>query len=142
MDARPNTPEGDHLDVLVTAIERMAVQTAIAFEESRGCQVESVESDTRGFDLISRLPRPNNGRALQTRFIEVKGRAAIGEIALTANEYKTAQRLGDDYWLYVVFNCASQPQLTLIQNPARFDWEPLSKIDCYRIGAETILKAH
>ncbi|HEX4899541.1 MAG TPA: DUF3883 domain-containing protein, partial [Pyrinomonadaceae bacterium] len=80
--------------------------------------------------------------SMETRFIEVKGRAAVGEIALTANEYKTAQRLGDDYWLYVVFNCASTPQVTTIQNPARFDWEPLSKIDCYRIGAEAILKSH
>ncbi len=53
---------------------------------------------------------------IETRFIEVKGRAAVGEIALTANEYKTAQRLGEDYWLYVVFNCASQPQVTIIQN--------------------------
>ena len=76
----------------------------------------------------------------ETRFIEVKGRASVGGIALTANEYKTAQRLGEDYWLYVVFNCASAPQVTTIQNPARFDWEPLSKIDCYRIGADTILK--
>jgi regulator of replication initiation timing len=25
---------------------------------------------------------------------------------------------------------------------ARFDWEPLSKIDCYRIKPETILKSH
>ena len=130
------------VDLKFAEIERIAVQTAIAFEESRGCNVESVESDTRGFDLISHVARPNNGGALETRFIEVKGRAAVGEIALTANEYKTAQRLGDDYWLYVVFNCASKPEVTLIQNPARFDWEPLSKIDCYRIGAETILKAH
>ena len=106
-------------------------------------KVESVESDTRGFDLISRstLPR-TEGKPIETRFIEVKGRAAVGEIALTANEYKTAQRLGDDYWLYVVFNCASQPQVTTIQNPARFDWEPLSKIDCYRLSSETILKDH
>lgn len=29
-------------------------RAAIAFEEARGCTVESVESDTRGFDLISR----------------------------------------------------------------------------------------
>jgi hypothetical protein len=100
-----------------------------------------VESDTRGFDLISRAASSDIARVpIESRFIEVKGRAAIGEIALTANEYKTAQRLGDDYWLYVVFNCATQPQVTLIQNPARFDWEPLSKIDCYRIAAETILK--
>jgi len=112
---------------------------AIAFEEARGCKVESVESDTRGFDLVSRAEEPTNGKAVETRFIEVKGRAAVGEIALTANEYKTAQRLGDDYWLYVVFNCASKPEVKLVQNPARFDWEPLSKIDCYRIRAEAIL---
>ena len=102
--------------------------------------VESVESDTRGFDLISRRTVPEIAqRPMETRFIEVKGRAAVGEIALTANEYKTAQRLGDDYWLYVVFHCMSEPKVMLIQNPARFDWEPLSKIDCYRIGAETLL---
>ena len=33
---------------------------------------------------------------IKTRFIEVKWRAAVGEIALTANEYKTAQRLDED----------------------------------------------
>lgn len=130
------------VDLKSAEIERIAVQTAIVFEEAQGCRVESVESDTRGFDLISRVALPNNGKGLETRFIEVKGRAVVGEIALTANEYKTAQRLGDDYWLYVVFNCGSNPEVTCIQNPARFDWEPLSKIDCYRIGAEAILKSH
>ena len=56
----------------------------------RGCKVESVESDTRGFDLISRFALAVDGKAVETRFIEVKGRAGVGEIALTANEYKTA----------------------------------------------------
>jgi hypothetical protein len=129
-------------DLRFAAIEQVAVEAVIAFEEARGCKVESVESDTRGFDLISRRTVPEIAqRPIETRFIEVKGRAAVGEIALSANEYKTAQRLGEDYWLYVVFNCASRPEVTLIQNPARFDWEPLSKIDCYRINAETVLKA-
>src|SRR4030095_9997711 len=97
------------------------LKAAVAFEQARGCKVESVESDTCGFDLISRRKVYDNQREkVETRFIEVKGRAAVGGIALTANEYKTAQRLGDDYWLYVAFNCASQPQVTLIQNPARF----------------------
>ncbi len=139
--ARAPSELEEQADLKFAAIERIAVQAAIAFEEARGCKVESVESDTRGFDLISRRSVADTSRErIETRFIEVKGRAAVGEIALTANEYKTAQRLGDDYWLYVAFNCASQPKVTLIQNPARFDWEPLSKIDCYRIGAETILK--
>jgi superfamily II DNA or RNA helicase len=139
--ARPSDAEDPQGDLKFAAIERIAVQAATAFEEARGCRVESVESDTRGFDLISQQVASEVSRgSTETRFIEVKGRASVGEIALTANEYKTAQRLGDDYWLYVVFNCASAPQVTTIQNPARFDWEPLSKIDCYRIGADTILK--
>src|SRR5260370_37870700 len=140
--ARPYGESESQVDLRFATIELIAVQSAVAFEEVPGCKVESVESDTRGFDLISRRPVSDSARErIETRFIEVKGRAAVGEIALTANEYKTAQRLGDDYWLYVVFNCASQPQVTTIQNPARFDWEPLSKIDCYRIAAETILKS-
>jgi superfamily II DNA or RNA helicase len=138
---RPSGEQEAQADLRFAAIERIAVQAVVAFEEARGCKVVSVENGTRGFDLISRRASCAIAReAIETRFIEVKGRAAVGEIALTANEYKTAQRLSDDYWLYVVFNCASRPQVTTIQNPARFDWEPLSKIDCYRIGAETILK--
>ncbi len=140
---RPSNGPEAQADLRFATIERIAVQAAVAFEEARGCKVVSVESDTRGFDLISRRPISDTAREqIETRFIEVKGRAAVGEIALTANEYKTAQRLSDDYWLYVVFNCTSQPQVTTIQNPARFDWEPLSKIDCYRLGAETILMRH
>jgi superfamily II DNA or RNA helicase len=139
--ARPSDAEDPQADLKFAAIERIAVQAATAFEEARGCSVESVETDTRGFDLISRrVPSEVSQGSTESRFIEVKGRAAVGEIALTANEYKTAQRLGDDYWLYVVFNCASKPQVTTFQNPARFDWEPLSKIDCYRIGADMFLK--
>ena len=29
------------------------------------------------------------------------------------------KRLGDEYWLYVVTNAASSPELYLIQNPAK-----------------------
>jgi superfamily II DNA or RNA helicase len=134
--------EGDAQgDLRFAEIEQIAVQAAIAFEQARGCRVESVESDTRGFDLVSRrLGDGDSRRQVETRFIEVKGRAGVGEIALTANEYKAAQSLGDEYWLYVVFNCASEPQVTAIQNPARLEWEALSKIDCYRIGAEGLLQ--
>jgi hypothetical protein len=139
---RPSVEPEAQPDLRFATIERIAVQAVVAFEETRGCKVENVEDDTRGFDLISRSAlSKTNGEEVATRFIEVKGRAAIGEIALTANEYKTALRLGDAYWLYVVFNCASQPQVTTIQNPARFDWKPLSKIDCYRLDSETILKS-
>jgi len=134
---RPSGEQDPQADFRFAEIEHIAVQAATAFEEARGWKVESVETDTRGFDLISRQPSGDISRGpTETRFIEVKGRAGVGEIALTANEYKTAQSLGDEYWLYVVFNCASDPQVIPIQNPARLAWEALSKIDCYRIGAE------
>ena len=81
-------------------IERIAVQEAIRYEESRGWVVESVEKDNRGFDLISRRMHAEDPQtAVDVRFIEVKGRAGIGEVLLSDNEFKTAQRLSNDYWL-------------------------------------------
>jgi hypothetical protein len=69
----------------------------------------------------------------------VKGRSQIGEVALTSNEYKTAERLRQDYWLYVVFNCAVKPVLHPIQDPAKLNWEALVKIEHYYVNAQTIL---
>jgi hypothetical protein len=123
-------------------VERSAVQAVIAYEEARGWRVESVEQDNRGFDLISRKPHPEDPQtAIEVRFIEVKGRATVGDIALTTNEYKTAERLKKDYWLYAVYNCASKAEVHLIQDPARLDWKPLVKIEHYRVGASEILGA-
>ncbi len=120
--------------------ERIAVQAVIAHEEARGWQVVSVEKDNRGFDLISRKPHPEDPQtAIEVRFIEVKGRPAVGEIALTTNEYKTAERLKKDYWLYTVFNCSVKPEIHTIQDPARLGWQPLVKIEHYHISSEKIL---
>jgi len=123
-------------------VERTAIQAAIAHEEARGWKAESVELQNRGFDLISRRPHPEDPQtSVEVRFIEVKGRAGVGEIALTTNEYKTAQRLKDDYWLYVVFNCASSPEMHTIKDPARLGWEPLVTIEHYHVGPNRILAA-
>ena len=48
----------------------------------------------------------------------------------------------DDYWLYVVFNCATEPQVYPIQNPARLGWQPIVKIEHYHVGANEILGAN
>lgn len=122
------------------AIERIAVLAAIAHEEAEGRVVESVESENRGFDLISRRPHPEDPKtAIDVRFIEVKGRAHSGEIALTANEYRTAQRLADDYWLYVVFHCATpKPSVNVLRNPATLEWQPIVKVEHYRLRTDSI----
>ncbi len=123
-------------------IERIAVKAAIAHEEAASRQVESVEAQSRGFDLISRRPHPEDAAtAIEVRFIEVKGRAAVGEVALSTNEYKTAERLKNDYWLYVVYNCGSTPAVHVIRNPARLGWKPIVEVEHYALEAKNVLLA-
>jgi hypothetical protein len=123
-------------------IERIAIQKVTEYEEARGWQVESVESQNRGFDLISRKPHPEDPHtATEVRFIEVKGRSAIGAVALTTNEYKTASRLTHDYWLYVVFDCATNPSVFTIQDPVKLGWKPVVSIEHYQIEAKKILES-
>jgi superfamily II DNA or RNA helicase len=123
-------------------IELIAVAKAIEYEQARGWVIEDVQKDNRGFDLISRKPHPHDEKTFtDVRFIEVKGRAGVGEVALSSNEYKTAERLKRDYWLYVVFNCASQPELHPIQNPALMGWTPVQQVAHYHVSAAAVLNA-
>jgi superfamily II DNA or RNA helicase len=123
-------------------IERIAVQVAMEYERAQGWVVESVETESRGYDLLSRKPHPSEpGVFVAARFVEVKGRAGVGEVALSANEYRTAQRLGDDFWLYVVFDCGTTPSLNTIQNPATLGWEPVVRVEQYHVAAKAILEA-
>lgn len=134
-----STPE---IQPMVTdpEIEKIAVNAVIAYEEARGCRVQSVESENRGFDLISRRPHPEDPEtSVEVRFIEVKGRSAVGEIALTTNEYRTAQRLSQDYWLYVVFNCATKPDIQIIRNPGQLGWKSVMKVEHYVLPAKSVV---
>jgi len=70
-----------------------------------------VHVENLGFDIRSR----GDG---ETRYIEVKARAAEGKIALTPNEWMVAHRFGDNYWLYIITNALANPRLHIIQNPA------------------------
>ena len=139
----PDRKKPDVADMVTNPeIEKIAVQAVISHEEARGWKVQSVENENRGFDLISRKPHPEDPQtAIEVRFIEVKGRSDIGTVALTVNEYKTAERLQKDYWLYVVYNCSAEPTVHIIQNPAQLGWKPLIKIEHYHVGADKILEA-
>ncbi len=120
-------------------VERLAVAEATRYEEARGWVVESVETENRGFDLVSRKPHPHDPKTFtDVRFIEVKGRSGVGEVALTSNEYKTAERLRQDYWLYVVFNCGTTPELHPLQDPTRLGWKPVVRIAHYHVSPAEI----
>ena len=107
----PQTPIKDELKE-DREIEEIGMRLAMEYEFSRGRNPEDVSLQNLGFDIRSRAPDGS------FRYIEVKTRAREGKIALTPNEWLMAQRLGDEYWLYVIVNAASKPELYTIQNPA------------------------
>ena len=50
--------------------------------------------------------------------IEVKGRRGSGSIELSDNEWAQACNMRDQYWLYVVFDCATpNPWLVRVCDP-------------------------
>jgi superfamily II DNA or RNA helicase len=95
-------------------VERIGMEAVMKFERDAGREPEDVSKEKLGFDIRSRE------RDGGIRYIEVKARAGIGAVALTQNEWFKAQRLGDDYYLYVVWNVGRDPntRLYVIQNPA------------------------
>lgn len=104
------------------AIEAIAVQYAVAHEQAQGALVKDVSkphlaraaglSEYPGFDLFSKR---SGG---EVRAIEVKGRAGVGEIELTENEWARACNERGRYWLYVVFGCGTPvPRLTRVRDP-------------------------
>lgn len=103
-------------------IEAIAMQVAIAFEEANGATVKDVHTpefshtvglgDYPGFDLFSRYPDGSE------RAIEVKGKAQVGDIIISDNEWAAACNLRQKYWLYVVYDCAtSSPNLLRVNDP-------------------------
>ncbi len=93
-------------------VEAIAIEETKRYEASQGRKPVSVEEENCGWDITSLC----DGQV--ARYIEVKGRAGVGGVALTPNEWIKAQRFGKDYWLYVVVNCKTKPELHLIQDPA------------------------
>jgi superfamily II DNA or RNA helicase len=118
-------------------IEQIAVRVARRYETGRGATVRSVEDDHIGFDLLST-------RGLERRCIEVKGRAGVARVELTWSEFAKSQELGDDYWLYVVLDCAQpEPRLYRVRNPAKAlagAWEPSLDVR-FRIAPEPVIEA-
>jgi hypothetical protein len=99
-----------------------------------------VEAEDRGFDLISRRPHPHDPESfVEVRFIEVKGRAGIGEVLLSNNEYLKAQRLKRDYWLYAVFDCATEPDLHIVRDPVQMGWQPMGQVSHFHIGPQALI---
>ncbi len=93
-------------------IEMIGMKVALRFEESSGRVPEDVSRENSGFDIRSKVGEANY------RYIEVKARAKTGNVLLTPNEWLMANRLKDQYWLYIVENAGSSPVLWTMNNPS------------------------
>lgn len=94
------------------SIEQVGMELAMRYEWEQGREPEDVSGQALGYDIRSVDVAGN------CRYIEVKARAKSGAVALTPNEWLMANRLGDEYWLYVVEEAAAAPVLYTLQNPA------------------------
>ncbi len=103
-------------------VEGTAMKVVRAYEEARGAVVREVHTpplaraagltDFPGFDILS--VRPDGHR----RDIEVKGRAGTGEIEVSDNEWAKACNSRETYWIYVVYDCATEaPNLLKVSDP-------------------------
>ncbi|MBP7275758.1 MAG: DUF3883 domain-containing protein, partial [Kiritimatiellae bacterium] len=104
-------------------VERVAMELVMAHERALGARVQDVHSPELalqaglntpwpGFDVLSH--RPDGKR----RCIEIKGRARLGNVHISTNEWAAAANRRAEYWLYAVFECASaSPRLVAVQDP-------------------------
>ena len=108
--------------------EATAMQVVMEYEKAQGRQVYDVHEKNLGYDITSL-----DVGSGELRLIEVKGlSAATGTILLTPNERRVAEDRRDCYWLYIVTNCGTEPTLQEpIQDPARFDWNKVTKVAHY-----------
>ena len=109
-------------------IERIGMETTMRYEREQGRTPEDVSAENLGFDVRS------TDTAGVKRYIEVKARSELGAVTLTQNEWFKAKQFKSDYFLYVILNAATQPELLIIQNPAE-QTSPAEKLEArYQIS--------
>ena len=120
-----------------TETEMTAMNVVMEYERAKGNQVYDVHEKNLGYDVTS-LDLITG----ELRLIEVKGLAAEnGTILLTPNERRVAEDRRDCYWLYVVTNCAAEPQLQEpISDPASFPWREVSKVQHYWLEVDAMTR--
>ncbi len=113
------------------------MRVVMEYERAQGRQVTDVHDQNLGYDLTSLDPRSG-----QLRLIEVKGLAGqTGPILLTPNERRVAEDRRDCYWLYIVTNCATQPELQKpIKDPAALPWHEVTKVAHYYLSVDALTR--
>ncbi len=93
-------------------VENAGVQAVIKYEMERAKteeernRIRDVSDQYKGYDVES-----------FDRVIEVKSFSTTGSVEMTSNEWETANRIKEAYWLYTVENALDNPIVYPIQNP-------------------------
>lgn len=101
-------------------IAQMGVDQVMEFERKHGrtpTDMETIQTHHPGYDIESVDAQG------KIRYIEVKTLSGVwsssNPVQVTPTEFKTAQSLGDDYWLYIVEKVSTEnTSIHRIQNPA------------------------
>jgi superfamily II DNA or RNA helicase len=115
--------------------EAAAMRVVMEHEGEQGRQVYDVSEKNLGYDVTS-LDLASG----DLRLIEVKGLgASTGTVLLTPNERRVAEDRRDCFWLYVVTNCSTKPELQEpIRDPARFAWNEVMKVAHYYLSVDAM----
>jgi len=94
-------------------VEQAGMSAALKHENARAATdsernlIADVSFKSCGYDIES----------FNSRHIEVKSFLTTGDPSMTSNEWDTARRYGNNYWLYVVEHSTTLPKIHTIQNP-------------------------
>ena len=96
----------------IELIEKAGLALTLEYEKSCGRSPEDVSTKFKGYDIVSEGKK-------EKRFIEVKSFKDTGSLEITGHEWIVSEKLGDNYWLYVVEHALDPQKRSLyrIRNP-------------------------
>lgn len=140
--------------------DAVAMELAAAYERERGWEAADV---SEGFGpawateaVTARDPRihlrhmdyvSRDSTHEHYRFVEVKSRSTSGPVDINGRQRSAFESLGDEAWLYVVFNCraawdqaVTDPYLIAVAEPRRLPWYEAPG-GGWQVTSETVVEA-
>lgn len=137
LEARKSQKYGDYGEKIVIKAEIDRLTNVLKYSKKKATKIVeriSNKSDSYGYDIKS---INNDG---STRYIEVKATTGkVGDVSFyyTENEIQTAKELGDNYFLYIVYDILSDnPKIWMIKNPILYNNLAIRPIK-YRVSIHT-----
>lgn len=98
----------------IKKIEEAGMRFAMDYEEKQGREPQDVSKQFKGYDILSE-------DKTKKRYIEVKSFAETGSLEITSHEWLVADKLKEDYWLYIIEHALipKDRKLYTIQNPSQ-----------------------